>query len=39
MKRTSSVKSLKNRKGCIMARRKRRICIINKLNPKFKAKQ
>jgi large subunit ribosomal protein L36 len=40
MKVASSIKSLKNRHpGCQVVRRKGRIYVINKTNPRFKARQ
>lgn len=40
MKVVSSLKSLKNRhEGCQIVRRKRRLYVINKKNPRFKARQ
>jgi large subunit ribosomal protein L36 len=40
MKVVSSIKSLKNRHpGCQVVRRKGRIYVINKINPRFKARQ
>lgn len=40
MKVTSSLKSLKNRdKNCRVVRRKGRVYVINKRNPRFKARQ
>lgn len=40
MKVSASLKTLKNRhKACKLVRRKGRIYVINKENPKFKAKQ
>lgn len=40
MKIKSSLKSMKHRgKGCIIARRRGKLYIINKLNPRFKARQ
>lgn len=35
----SSIKSLKKRKGCKVIKRKGKIRVINKENPKFKARQ
>ena len=40
MRVASSLKTLKNRhKDCIVVRRKGRVYVINKLNPRFKARQ
>lgn len=40
MKVVSSLKTLKNRdKNCRLVRRKGRVYVINKLNPRFKARQ
>ena len=40
MKVVSSLKTLKNRdKNCCLVRRKGRVYVINKLNPRFKARQ
>lgn len=40
MKKTSSLKTLKNRgKGCQVVRRRGRVYVINKENPRFKARQ
>lgn len=40
MKVVSSLKTLKNRdRNCRVVKRKGRIYVINKLNPKFKARQ
>ncbi|AHC73644.1 Ribosomal protein L36 [Candidatus Endolissoclinum faulkneri L5] len=40
MRVVSSLKTLKNRhKACRIVRRKRRVYVINKSNPRFKARQ
>ncbi len=40
MKKTSSLKTLKSRdKNCQLVRRKGRVFVINKVNPRFKAVQ
>ncbi|MBY0264118.1 MAG: type B 50S ribosomal protein L36 [Holosporales bacterium] len=40
MRVANSVKTLKNRhKACVMVRRRGRIYIINKINPRYKARQ
>ena len=40
MKKTSSLKTLKTRgKGCQVVRRRGRVFVINKENPRFKARQ
>lgn len=40
MKTVSSLKTLKNRHaGCKLVKRGKKIYVINKLNPRFKAKQ
>jgi large subunit ribosomal protein L36 len=40
MKVTNSLKTLKNRdKNCRIVRRKGRVYVINKVNPRFKARQ
>lgn len=40
MKVVSSLKSLKSRhRGCRVVKRRGRLCVINKSNPRFKARQ
>ncbi|MFW6690661.1 type B 50S ribosomal protein L36 [Streptomyces sp. MAR4 CNX-425] len=39
MKARNSLKSLKNRPGSQVVRRQGRVYVINKLNPRFKARQ
>ena len=39
MKITSSLKSLRHRKGSILVRRGKKVVLVNNINPKFKAKQ
>ena len=40
MKVKSSLKSMKNRgKGCMIVRRRGKLFVISKLNPRFKARQ
>ena len=39
MKVRSSVRSLKNRPGSVVVKRRGKVFVLNKLNPRFKAKQ
>ena len=39
MKIVNSLKSLKKRPGCQVVRRRGKVFVINKTNPKFKARQ
>lgn len=39
MKNRSSLRSLKKRQGCILVKRGKRVYILNKKNPRYKARQ